>query len=267
MDHFFLFEIFSLSSYLWLPGQSGKVVTDLVLRGVPPVLVAPSTMEKLMPRLGMLIDLRTCIGCHACSVACKAEFDIPLGVFRDTVKYVEEGTYPKATRHFIPILCNHCEDAPCVKACPTGAIIRLENGEVVINQGDCNVNRFCMAACPYGAIYIDPDQHVAQKCTFCEHRTAQGMQPACVDACPTHCRIFGDLDDPHSPIAQKAHAHPITVWKPDAGTQPRVLYIDPKGGLQLLANEGIQVDTRPQMPGHPSSPQGAYAAPAEKQSS
>jgi len=181
-----------------------------------------------MARLGMLIDLRTCIGCHACSVACKAEFDVPLGVFRDTVKYVEEGKYPQATRHFIPVLCNQCEEAPCLKACPTGAIIRVENGEIVINKGDCNVNRFCMAACPYGAIYIDPEEQVAQKCTFCEHRTAQGMQPACVDACPTRCRIFGDLDDPSSTIAQKVQANTTTIWKPEAGTKPRVLYIDPK---------------------------------------
>ncbi len=92
-----------------------------------------------MARLGMLIDLRTCIGCHACSVACKAEFDVPLGVFRDTVKYVEAGTYPQATRHFLPILCKQCEEAPCLKACPTGAVIRLENGEVVINKGDFDV--------------------------------------------------------------------------------------------------------------------------------
>jgi Fe-S-cluster-containing dehydrogenase component len=218
-----------------------------------------------MARLGMLIDLRTCIGCHACSVACKAEFDVPLGVFRDTVKYVEEGKYPKATRHFIPVLCNQCEEAPCLKACPTGAIIRIENGEIVINKGDCNVNRFCMAACPYGAIYIDPEEHVAQKCTFCEHRTAQGMQPACVDACPTRCRIFGDLADPSSTIAQKVQANTTTVWKPEAGTKPRVLYIDPKEALQHLANEGIQVDTRAQMSGNPHTMQGTYAAPTGKQ--
>lgn len=220
-----------------------------------------------MARLGMLIDLRTCIGCHACSVACKSEFDVPLGVFRDTVKYVEEGTYPKATRHFLPILCNHCADAPCLKACPTGAVLRLANGEVVINEGDCNVNRFCMAACPYGAIYIDPEQHVAQKCTFCEHRSAQGLQPACVDACPTRCRIFGDLDDPTSEIAQKARAHPTTVWKPEAGTQPRVLYIDPKNALTLIAHDGVQVDTSTQMAGDPETMQGTYRPPDGKSSS
>lgn len=192
-------------------------------------------------RLGMLIDLRTCIGCHACSVSCKSEYDVPLGVFRDTVKYVEEGHYPKVKRHFIPVLCNHCEDAPCLKACPTSAIQRLENGEVVINKGDCNVNRFCMSACPYGAIYEDPEEQVAQKCTFCEHRTSQGLQPACVDACPTKCRIFGDLDDPTSAIATKIAANHTRVWKAEAGTRPKVFYIDPHGALQLIAGEGVQV--------------------------
>jgi tetrathionate reductase subunit B len=200
-----------------------------------------------MTRFGMLIDLSTCIGCHACSIACKSEFDVPLGVFRDTVKYVEEGSYPHATRHFIPILCNHCEDAPCLTACPTGAIVRRPTGEVVIEEGDCNLNRFCMAACPYGAIYVDPDRHVAQKCTFCEHRTVQGLQPACVEACPTRCRIFGDLDDPGSAIAQKAAARPTRVWKEEAGTRPRVHYVDPRDALRLIAGEGIQVDTHADM--------------------
>jgi Fe-S-cluster-containing dehydrogenase component len=194
----------------------------------------------------MLIDLRTCIGCHSCSVACKAEFEVPLGVFRDTVKYVETGSYPKAARHFIPVLCNHCEDAPCLSACPTGAVMRLENGEIVIDEGDCNTNRFCMAACPYGAIYVDPEENVAQKCTFCQHRTAEGMQPACVEACPTHCRIFGDLDDPGSEIAQKASANSTAVWKPEASTKPRVLYIDPKGALSLIGGDGVQVATDPE---------------------
>jgi len=195
-----------------------------------------------MTRLGMLIDLNTCIGCHACSVACKAEFDVPLGVFRDTVKYVEQGQYPQATRHFIPVLCNHCEDAPCLNACPTDAITRLPDGAVLINEGDCNLNRFCMAACPYGAIYEDPDKQVAQKCTLCAHRTAEGRQPACVDACPTQCRIFGDLDDPASEIARKMSANDITVWKPEAGTSPRVYYVDPRNALPLIESDGVQVD-------------------------
>lgn len=198
----------------------------------------------------MLIDLRTCIGCHACSVACKSEFDVPLGVFRDTVKYVEAGAYPKAQRHFIPVLCNHCEDAPCLKACPTKAIERLPNGEVVINKGDCETNRDCMAACPYGAIYIDPDEDVAQKCTFCEHRTADGLKPACVEACPTRCRIFGDLDDPNSEIAKKAATNTTTRWKEEAGTKPKVLYIDPRGALELVAQDRIQ---RPIMDEVPSA--------------
>lgn len=194
-------------------------------------------------RMGMLVDLRTCIGCHACSVACKSEFDVPLGVFRDTVKYVEDGKYPHATRHFLPVLCNHCEDAPCLSACPTGAIFKPEGQAVVINKSVCNANKVCMTACPYGAIYIDPFENVAQKCTFCEHRTAQGLMPACVDACPTRCRIFGDLDDPTSEVAQKAASNTTAVWKPDAKTKPRVLYIDPKGALDLIKDAGIQSST------------------------
>ncbi len=201
-----------------------------------------------MARLGMLIDLRTCIGCHACSVACKAEFDVPLGVFRDTVRYAESGSYPSAKRHFIPVLCNHCEDAPCLNACPTAAITRLKDGQVVINEGDCNVNRYCMAACPYGAIYIDPERNVAQKCTFCDHRTAQGLKPACVEACPTRCRIFGDLDDPHTEIAGKVKREPVRVWKADAETRPKVFYVDPHGALGLVADSGVQVDTSARMP-------------------
>lgn len=202
-----------------------------------------------MARLGMLIDLSTCIGCHACSVACKAEFDVPQGVFRDTVKYVEDGTYPAVTRHFIPILCNHCEDAPCLNACPTGAITRLSGGEVVIETSDCNLNRFCMSACPYGAIYEDPVQHVAQKCTLCVHRTTEGREPACVEACPTHCRIFGDLDDPDSEIALRAEASETTVWKPEQQTQPRVTYIDPRNALPLISDTGIQPDLHADMHG------------------
>jgi Fe-S-cluster-containing dehydrogenase component len=217
-----------------------------------------------MTRLGMLIDLRTCIGCHACSIACKSEFDVPLGVFRDTVKYVEEGVYPKAKRHFIPVLCNHCEDAPCLDACPTAAISRLDDGQVVINKGDCNTNRFCMAACPYGAIYVDPEENVAQKCTFCEHRTSQGMQPACVDACPTKCRIFGDLDDPTTAIAQKAHANATRVWKPEAGTRPKVLYIDPHDALPLIAGDGVQVPTVNAYEAGGDSAQGTWSAPTSK---
>ena len=189
----------------------------------------------------MLIDLSTCIGCHACSVACKAEFDVPLGAFRDTVKYVEDGEYPTATRHFIPVLCNQCEDAPCLDACPTDAIVRLPNGEVTIDEGDCNLNRFCMSACPYGAIYEDPDKNVAQKCTFCEHRTSQGQQPACVDACPTGCRVFGDLDAEDSEISRRVATEDVEVWKPAANTKPRVFYVDPRRALPLIEADGVQV--------------------------
>jgi tetrathionate reductase subunit B len=193
-------------------------------------------------RFGMLIDLRTCIGCHACSVACKAEFNVPLGVFRDSVKYIEAGTYPEVRRHFIPVLCNHCEDAPCLNACPTSAISRASNGEVVIDKDRCNGVRACISACPYGAIYIDPVERVAQKCTFCEHRTAVGRAPACVEACPTHCRTFGDLDDPTSAVSKKIATNEVVAWKADEKTKPKVLYVDPRGALAHARQVGVQMD-------------------------
>ncbi|WP_017559099.1 4Fe-4S dicluster domain-containing protein [Nocardiopsis baichengensis] len=202
-----------------------------------------------MARFGMLIDLNTCIGCHACSVACKNEFDVPLGVFRDSVKFVEEGEYPQARKHFIPVLCNQCEDAPCLTACPTEAIDRLPNGEVVINEGDCNLNRYCMSACPYGAIFENPETGTADKCTFCEHRTSVGQEPACVEACPTGCRIFGDLEDPESTIATRLRENSADVWKPEEGTTPKVFYIDPRRALPLIAVNGVQQDTESDLDG------------------
>lgn len=187
-----------------------------------------------MTRLGMLIDLSTCIGCHACSVACKAEFDVPLGKFRDTVKYVEQSRTPHARRHFIPVLCNHCEDAPCTKVCPSHAVVRLEGGQVVIDKERCRGKQDCIEACPYGAIYFDPDEKVAQKCTLCVHRTEQGLPPACVEACPTHTRVFGDLDAPQSELAQRMARGPTAVWKQGENTRPKVHYVDPRGALPLV---------------------------------
>jgi Fe-S-cluster-containing dehydrogenase component len=104
-------------------------------------------------------------------------------------------------------------------------------------------------------------RHVAQKCTFCEHRTAQGLAPAYADACPTRCRIFGDLDDSNGEIGRKVRDNPTTVWKPEAGTKPRVIYIDPARALQHLADDGVQVDTRAMTPGDSGSGQGQYTPP------
>ncbi|MCC7072201.1 MAG: 4Fe-4S dicluster domain-containing protein [Deltaproteobacteria bacterium] len=199
-----------------------------------------------MARLSMLIDLRTCIGCHACSVACKAEFDVPLGTLRNTVKYVENGQAPQALRHFIPVLCNHCEDAPCTRVCPSRAVIRLDGGQVVIDKDRCRGKQECIEACPYGAITLHPDSHKAQKCTLCVHRTEQGQAPACVEACPTKTRIFGDLDDPGSELARRLAATPTVAWREHDGTRPKVRYVDTRGALPLLAEQTMNPRTQKQ---------------------
>ncbi len=176
-------------------------------------------------RLGFLIDQRKCIGCHACTVACKAEHDVPLGVNRTWVQYVERGEFPNTRRFFQVNRCNHCDNAPCVAICPTGALFRRENGIVDFDNSKCIGCKACMEACPYDAIYIDPQEHTAAKCNFCAHRVEEGLLPACVVVCPEEAIVTGDLDDPSTLIAQLVAREPVQVRKPEQGTRPHVFYI------------------------------------------
>ncbi|MEZ5318992.1 MAG: NrfD/PsrC family molybdoenzyme membrane anchor subunit [Vicinamibacterales bacterium] len=178
-----------------------------------------------MAHYGFAIDLRKCIGCHACTIACKSEHDIPVGVNRCWVKSVERGTFPGTQRLFLPVLCNQCEEAPCMKICPTSALFRRRDGIVDLNGEACIGCRACMAACPYDQLFIDPNTRTAEKCNFCANRIENQLQPACVSVCPTECRIFGDLDDPTSEVAQIAAREAFMVRKPEKGTGPKVLYL------------------------------------------
>ena len=178
-----------------------------------------------MPNYGFAIDLRKCIGCHACTIACKAEHQIPIGVNRCWVKTVEKGTFPDTRRFFFPVLCNQCEDAPCARICPTNALYKRRDGIIDLNGAACIGCRACMVACPYDQLFIDPNTHTAEKCNFCANRVENKLLPACVSVCPTECRIFGDLDDPTSEVAHIARHEAITVRKPEKGTQPKVMYI------------------------------------------
>ena len=178
-----------------------------------------------MPNYGFAIDLRKCIGCHACTIACKAEHDIPVGVNRCWVKTVEKGTFPDTRRFFLPVLCNQCDDAPCMKICPTNALFKRPDGIVDLHSDSCIGCRACMVACPYDQLFIDPNTHTAEKCNFCANRVENNLLPACVSVCPTECRIFGDLDDPTSEVAQIAQREAISVRKPEKGTIPKVFYI------------------------------------------
>ena len=210
-----------------------------------------------MTRLGFLIDQDTCIGCHACTVACKAEHEVPLGVNRTWVKYIETGTFPHVARQFSVMRCNHCDDAPCVEICPTSALFHRDNGIVDFDTASCIGCKSCMNACPYDALYIDPDELTAQKCNFCAHRIDVGLEPSCVVVCPTHSIWVGDLDDPASRISQMVARDDVAVRAPEQGTRPKVFY---KGAHQgsldptrtaIAADGMIWADTTP---GHPTPP-------------
>lgn len=174
---------------------------------------------------GFAIDHRTCIGCHACTVACKTEHEVPLGQFRTWVKYVDSGSYPDSTRDFGVMRCNHCTDAPCVAICPTEALFKRDDGIVDFDNSVCIGCKACMQACPYDALYIDEDTHTASKCNFCAHRIDDGLEPACVVVCPTESIWVGDLDDPESGISQFVAHNDTQVRAPEQGTGPNVHYV------------------------------------------
>ena len=177
-------------------------------------------------RYGFIIDNRKCIGCHACTVACKTENHVPLSVNRTWVKYVEKGTFPNTRRVFQVTRCNHCENPPCVTICPVTAMYQRKDGIVDFSAERCIGCKACMQACPYDSIYIDPDSGTAAKCHFCAHRTEVGLEPSCVVVCPEHAIIAGDLDACDSEISQLLAREPVRVRKPEQGTRPKLYYID-----------------------------------------
>ncbi len=189
-----------------------------------PVFAATGGTRK-KGRLAMVIDLRRCTGCHSCAVACKAEFPVALGVWRSWVKIAEHGNYPKTSRAFLPRLCNHCEKPACVEACPTKALHKRDDGAVLIHEDICQACGLCISACPYKMRFFNPEKKVADKCTFCVHRTDEGIEPACVNTCPAKARTFGDLSDPRSEVSKLLASTPAKVLKPGFGTEPSVFYI------------------------------------------
>jgi Fe-S-cluster-containing dehydrogenase component/formate-dependent nitrite reductase membrane component NrfD len=181
-------------------------------------------------RYGFVIDQRRCIGCHACTVACKEENRVPLGAFRTWVKYVERGTFPHTRRFFSVLRCNHCDAAPCVTICPTVALYRRPDGIVDFDGARCIGCKSCMQACPYDALYIDPSTGTAAKCHYCAHRVEVGLEPACVIVCPEQAIVAGDLDDPASRIARLVAQEQVQVRKAEQGTRPKVFYLGADAG-------------------------------------
>jgi Fe-S-cluster-containing dehydrogenase component/formate-dependent nitrite reductase membrane component NrfD len=176
-------------------------------------------------RYGFVIDQTRCIGCHACTVACKEENGVPLGAFRTWVKYVEKGEFPHTRRYFAVLRCNHCDDAPCVTICPTRALYRRADGIVDFDRDRCIGCKSCLQACPYDALYIDPATHTAAKCHFCAHRVERQLEPACVIVCPERAILAGDLDDPASEVARVVAREQVLVRKPEQGTKPKLFYL------------------------------------------
>ncbi len=203
----------------------------LVVGAGPAQALAAAEPALRRKRFAMVIDIRKCIGCHACSVACKSENNVPLGVWRSWVKQVERGKFPNTQRHFLPRLCNHCEHPACVEACPTKAAYKREDGIVLVREERCIGCGLCIAACPYDARFFHPDKRIANKCTFCEHRVDKGVVPACVNTCQGKARIFGDLNDPTSEVARLVAREAVQVLKPELGTVPRVFYIGADRGM------------------------------------
>ena len=215
------------------------------------------------PRWAKVVDQTRCIGCHACTTACRSENEVPLSVTRTYVKSVDVGTFPHARRAFQVTRCNQCEDAPCVSACPTAAMYRRPDGIVDFDKDACIGCKACIAACPYDAIFINPEDHSAEKCNFCAHRLDVGLEPACVVVCPVEAILVGDLDDPGSRVAEIVNREEVTVRRPEKDTRPRVFYrgahqatldplaaLRPEGGLfmwsEQYAGPGAVVGGRPE---------------------
>ena len=223
------------------------------------------------PRWAKVIDHTLCIGCHACSTACKSENQVPLGVNRTYVKYVDVGVFPHTRRAFQVTRCNQCADPPCTHACPTAAMFQRADGIVDFDKSVCIGCKACIAACPYDAIFINPEDHSAEKCNFCAHRIDVGLEPACVVVCPVEAILVGDLDDPCSKVAQIVGRDVVAVRRPEKETHPKLFYkgahyatLDPlaarrpDGGMFLWSEQGTLSHQVPS--GHAGTANNAAAA-------
>lgn len=206
---------------------------------------------------GMGIQIDKCIGCNRCVEACKVENDVPQEPFyfrtwveRYTIRGDGEvmveaiSTKPQPgsdpgpedrdvlRTFFVPKLCNQCANPPCVQVCPVGATFQTKDGVVLVDEKRCIGCRYCIQACPYGARYLDPRTHTADKCTFCYHRIIKGMLPACVEVCPTQARIFGDMKSRASRLVRFERMNMVSVLKPDLNTEPKVRYAQLDGEVR-----------------------------------
>ncbi|HWR82516.1 MAG TPA: 4Fe-4S dicluster domain-containing protein [Candidatus Deferrimicrobium sp.] len=215
-----------------------------------------SQYDPTQHNYGMGIDIHKCIGCGRCAEACKGENNVPREpiYFRTWVERYVISTdgeaqvdspnggidgFPETREErdivrtfFVPKLCNHCANAPCVQVCPVGATFTSRDGVVLVDEKYCIGCRYCIQACPYGARFLHPEKRVAEKCTFCYHRIVEGLVPACVEVCPTQARVFGDVGLQSSPLRRFVRFHDITVLKPQLNTKPKVYYAGADGEVR-----------------------------------
>ena len=196
-----------------------------------------------MSRYAMAVDVDLCLGCEACLVACQTENELPEGRYRLRMQHVVEGVFPDLTGEFRVESCYHCEDAPCLNVCPTGATYQTESGLVLVDPAKCTGCKACLTACPYGMRYVHPNGYV-DKCTLCDHRLEIGEPPACVTTCPTGARAFGDLENPDDPIhAYMGAATSTGTADEKAGAHPQFFYLnsrfsaEPEGEHTVISRE------------------------------
>ena len=190
-----------------------------------------------MARYAMAIDVDRCLACQACLVACKTENEVPDDRYRLKMREMVAGRFPDLVAEIRMEQCFHCEDPPCVPVCPTGATYQTDEGLVLIDPDRCTGCKACVTACPYNARYVHPGGWV-DKCSFCDHRLEVGLEPACVETCPTGARAFGDLDDPDSDVNRAiAAAGSSGVLRPSTGTEPRLFYLSTRFPLDDADDE------------------------------
>jgi len=179
-----------------------------------------------MARYAMVMDTRRCIGCHSCTAACKVNNELPTDIIYNPVTTVgPTGVFPDLHMSNLPLICMHCENTPCVDACPTGASIRRDDGIVYVDDPKCVGCLSCVMACPYGARVKNHATGAVQKCDFCKDRVVEGKLPHCVKTCHQKARVFGDLDDETSEVFKLVNSSNATRLLGELNTEPFVFYI------------------------------------------